>query len=62
MERMRYWYNGQRETTVKELLRSILQEKGGVHATEGNYNNHIGVPLTLLGLDQEHSMRWWRWV
>lgn len=36
------------KTTTKELIQSVLSEKYIVHATRGNYNNHIGVPLTLL--------------
>lgn len=36
------------KTTTKELIKSVLSEKYIVHATKGNYNNHIGVPLTLL--------------
>lgn len=36
------------KTTCKELFRSVLNEKYKVHATQGNLNNHIGVPLTLL--------------
>ncbi|MEM9824750.1 MAG: UDP-N-acetylmuramoyl-tripeptide--D-alanyl-D-alanine ligase [Bacteroidota bacterium] len=36
------------KTTTKELLRAVLQQKFIVHSTKGNYNNHIGVPLTLL--------------
>ena len=38
------------KTTTKEMLRAILARVGRVHATEGNLNNHIGVPLTLLAL------------
>ncbi len=38
------------KTTTKEMLRAILARAGRVHATEGNLNNHIGVPLTLLAL------------
>ncbi|AGA34249.1 UDP-N-acetylmuramoylalanyl-D-glutamyl-2,6- diaminopimelate--D-alanyl-D-alanine ligase [Thioalkalivibrio nitratireducens DSM 14787] len=38
------------KTTTKEMLRSILSGVGSVHATEGNLNNHIGVPLTLLAM------------
>ena len=38
------------KTTTKELLREVLAQRYRVHATEGNYNNHIGVPLTLLRL------------
>ncbi|MFK7952604.1 MAG: UDP-N-acetylmuramoyl-tripeptide--D-alanyl-D-alanine ligase, partial [Ekhidna sp.] len=36
------------KTTTKELINKVLSEKYIVHATAGNYNNHIGVPLTLL--------------
>ncbi|MEO9872549.1 UDP-N-acetylmuramoyl-tripeptide--D-alanyl-D-alanine ligase [Ekhidna sp.] len=36
------------KTTTKELISKVLSEKYIVHATKGNYNNHIGVPLTLL--------------
>lgn len=36
------------KTTTKEFLREIISVKYKVHATEGNYNNHIGVPLTVL--------------
>ena len=38
------------KTTVKEMVASILRQKGKVLATQGNFNNHIGVPLTLLRL------------
>lgn len=38
------------KTTTKELLTRVLAEKYIVHATKGNYNNHIGVPLTLLDI------------
>ncbi len=36
------------KTTTKELLRSVLSQKFETYATEGNLNNHIGVPLTIL--------------
>ena len=36
------------KTTVKEFSRLILKEKYKVHATVGNYNNEIGVPLSIL--------------
>ena len=38
------------KTSTKEMLRAILGCAGEVHATQGNLNNHIGVPLTLLQL------------
>lgn len=36
------------KTTTKELINSVVRQQFNTHATEGNYNNHIGVPLTLL--------------
>lgn len=44
------------KTTTKELIASVLKEKFNVHFTQGNFNNHIGVPLTLLQLKPEHEM------
>ena len=41
------------KTTTKELLRAVLSSKYKVTATEGNLNNSIGVPLTLLKVDGE---------
>ncbi len=38
------------KTTTKELVRDVLSRKYLVHATKGNLNNHIGVPLTLLSM------------
>ena len=38
------------KTTTKELMHEVLRQKYRVLATEGNLNNHIGVPLTLLRL------------
>ena len=38
------------KTTTKELVAAVLQEKYRIVKTEGNLNNHIGVPLTLLRL------------
>jgi len=42
------------KTTTKELLAAILGEGGPCLATRGNLNNHIGVPVTLLGLEARH--------
>jgi len=47
------------KTTTKNMLTSILREYLGadsVLATEGNFNNHLGVPLTLLRLGAEHQV------
>jgi len=38
------------KTTTKELIHAVLSKKYNTHATVGNLNNHIGVPLTLLSL------------
>ncbi len=36
------------KTTTKELVHAVLSRRYRTHATQGNYNNHLGVPLTLL--------------
>ena len=41
------------KTTTKELIRTVLAAKFNVKATEGNLNNDIGVPLTLLSIGSE---------
>lgn len=38
------------KTTSKELIYTVLSQQFKVHTTKGNLNNHIGVPLTLLGI------------
>jgi len=45
------------KTTVKEMLACVLRHRFGneaVLATAGNFNNHIGLPLTLLKLNEKH--------
>jgi len=42
------------KTTVKQMLGAIFARRGPVLATAGNLNNHIGVPLTLLSVREEH--------
>lgn len=44
------------KTTTKELIAAVLQQKYRVLYTQGNLNNHIGVPLTLLRLTEEHEL------
>lgn len=44
------------KTTTKELIREVLAEKYKVISTTGNLNNHIGVPLTLLSMREEHEI------
>lgn len=44
------------KTTTKELVATVLGKKFNTLYTRGNLNNHIGVPLTLLGLTREHEI------
>lgn len=44
------------KTTTKELIRTVLAEKYNVMATEGNYNNDVGVPKTLFRLNAQHQI------
>lgn len=44
------------KTTTKELISRVLGSSYNVLFTEGNLNNHIGVPLTLLRLNSEHQI------
>lgn len=44
------------KTTTKELIATVLQKKYKVLYTQGNLNNHIGVPLTLLQITKEHEI------
>jgi UDP-N-acetylmuramoyl-tripeptide--D-alanyl-D-alanine ligase len=41
------------KTTTKDMTASLLSTTYKVQKTEGNYNNHIGLPLTVLGLDED---------
>lgn len=40
------------KTTTKELIYNVLKSYYNSHSTKGNYNNHIGVPLTLLAIQK----------
>lgn len=44
------------KTTTKELIHAVLKKKFKVHATKGNLNNHIGVPLTLLSAPSDTEL------
>ena len=44
------------KTTTKELISAVLKKKYNVLYTQGNFNNHIGVPKTLLQLTKEHDI------
>ncbi|MBQ2345742.1 MAG: hypothetical protein II391_00125, partial [Kiritimatiellae bacterium] len=41
------------KTTTKELVKTFLSTVGKVHATEGNFNNHIGLPVTILNCPKD---------
>jgi UDP-N-acetylmuramoyl-tripeptide--D-alanyl-D-alanine ligase len=41
------------KTTTKELIHAVLSEKYKTYTTEGNLNNHIGIPLTLLKIKKD---------
>lgn len=38
------------KTTTKDIIMALLEEQFSVHKTEGNFNNHIGLPLTILSM------------
>ena len=44
------------KTTTKEFIHAVLSKKYKTYATVGNYNNHIGVPLTLLAIDHTYEI------
>lgn len=44
------------KTTSKELIARVLAKKYIIHATIGNFNNHLGVPLTILHIDPQVEM------
>jgi UDP-N-acetylmuramoyl-tripeptide--D-alanyl-D-alanine ligase len=43
------------KTTTRCLVSAALGQSGSVHSTSGNWNNRIGLPLTLFGLQDEHD-------
>ena len=43
------------KTTTKEMVKAVLSSKFVTHATQGNFNNHIGVPITLFQLKHSHE-------
>lgn len=44
------------KTTTKELIAAILSKKLNTYFTPGNLNNHIGVPLSVLEIDEKHDI------
>lgn len=47
------------KTSTKDFLAAILSRAGAVNATPGNLNNHIGLPLTVLGTEADHQIGVW---
>ena len=43
------------KTSTKEMISAVLSGKWNVHKTEGNFNNEIGLPLTLFKLESSHE-------
>lgn len=44
------------KTSTKEMIASVLSQHYNVHKTEGNYNNEIGLPLTIFKIRDEHQV------
>ena len=44
------------KTSTKEMLASVLSAKFKVHKTQGNFNNELGVPLTLFALEEDREV------
>lgn len=44
------------KTSTKEMIASVLKEKYRVHKTAGNFNNEIGLPLTIFDITKEHEV------
>ena len=42
------------KTTAKDIIAAVLSQRSAVHKTAGNFNNDLGVPLTLFGLNDTH--------
>lgn len=43
------------KTSTKDMIASVLSARYKVHKTKGNFNNEIGLPLSVLGLDETHE-------
>ena len=44
------------KTSTKEFISAVLAQKYNVHKTSGNFNNELGVPITLFGLEESHEV------
>lgn len=47
------------KTSTKDFARSVLSEAFSVNATKGNFNNHIGLPLSVLATEEHHTACVW---
>jgi len=68
LQRLAHWYCAQLgipviaitgsngKTSTKDLTRAVLSQKFAVNATKGNFNNHIGLPLTVLSTEEDHEV------
>lgn len=43
------------KTSTKDMIAAVLSAKYNIHKSQGNFNNHIGMPLTILGLENSHN-------
>lgn len=43
------------KTSTKDMVATTLGAKLNIHKSQGNFNNHIGMPMTILGLEEEHD-------
>ena len=43
------------KTSTKEMVASVLSQKFNVHKTQGNFNNELGVPITLFGMNDSNT-------
>ncbi|MGN1051670.1 MAG: UDP-N-acetylmuramoyl-tripeptide--D-alanyl-D-alanine ligase [Acutalibacteraceae bacterium] len=44
------------KTSTKEMIYAVLKESFDTHKTEGNFNNELGVPLTIFGIEEHHQV------
>ncbi len=44
------------KTSTKEMISAVLSQRFNVHKTQGNFNNELGVPLTIFGLEESHQV------
>lgn len=49
------------KTSTKDMIASVLSARYKVHKTKGNFNNEIGLPLSVLGLDETHEAAVLNW-